>query len=190
MAGLTRKQQLFVHEYLVDMNATQAAIRTGFSEKTAYSQGSRLLKNVEVQRALEEAWRAKIRRADITADDVLRLITRAAFARLDDFVDWSQSENPEEGEAFGMRVKAPDELGVDTELLTEISEEIREMPSGVRERSRKVKLVNKESMIRLLADHFGLTEKKLKVDVTTSLSDVLSKAWSMEAGAADGDGSS
>ena len=46
---LTKKQKRFADEYLVDCNATQAAIRTGYSEKTAYSQGQRMLKNVEVR---------------------------------------------------------------------------------------------------------------------------------------------
>jgi phage terminase small subunit len=45
---------VFADEYLVDTNATQAAIRAGYSEKTAYSQGQRLLKNVEVQNYIEE----------------------------------------------------------------------------------------------------------------------------------------
>jgi len=54
MAKLTRKQQRFADEYLVDANATQAAIRAGYSEKTAYSQGQRLLKNVEVKKYIDE----------------------------------------------------------------------------------------------------------------------------------------
>lgn len=50
---LTAKQQRFCDEYLIDLNATQAAIRTGYSEKTAYSQGQRMLKNVEVKAYIE-----------------------------------------------------------------------------------------------------------------------------------------
>ena len=49
---MTPKQQRFIDEYLIDLNATQAAIRAGYSEKTAYSMGSRLLKNVEIQARL------------------------------------------------------------------------------------------------------------------------------------------
>ena len=52
---MTPKQERFVQEYLVDMNATQAAIRAGYSAKTAYSQGQRLLKNVEARQAIQEA---------------------------------------------------------------------------------------------------------------------------------------
>ena len=49
MAEMTAKQKRFCDEYLIDLNATQAAIRSGYSEKTAYSQGQRMLKNVEVK---------------------------------------------------------------------------------------------------------------------------------------------
>ena len=51
---MTGKQKRFAEEYLVDCNATQAAIRAGYSEKTAYSQGERLLKNVEVKNWIDE----------------------------------------------------------------------------------------------------------------------------------------
>ena len=55
MNGLTPKQQRFVEEYLVDLNATQAAIRAGYSKKTAEFQASRLLRNVKVQKAISKA---------------------------------------------------------------------------------------------------------------------------------------
>lgn len=54
MMAMTAKQQRFCDEYLIDLNATQAAIRAGYSEKTAYSQGQRLLKNVEAKSYIEE----------------------------------------------------------------------------------------------------------------------------------------
>lgn len=54
MAKLTDKQELFAREYLKDLNATQAAIRAGYSEKTAQEQASRLLSNVMVQSRISE----------------------------------------------------------------------------------------------------------------------------------------
>ena len=59
MTSLTPKQARFVEEYLVDLNATQAAIRAGYSAKTAYSQGQRLLSHVEVRRAIQKAQDAR-----------------------------------------------------------------------------------------------------------------------------------
>lgn len=69
---LTPKQAAFVREYLIDLNATQAAIRAGYSEKTAYSQGQRLLKNAEVQAAIAKAQAQRAKRLQLTADDVLK----------------------------------------------------------------------------------------------------------------------
>lgn len=82
---LTYKQRAFIDEYLRDFNLTQAAIRAGYSEKTAYSIGSRLLKNVEifgeVERRLEE------RRA--TANESLDLLTQHQRGDIGDFLDVS-----------------------------------------------------------------------------------------------------
>jgi len=52
---LTPKQLRFCQEYIIDFNATQAVIRAGYSKKTAYSQGQRLLKNVEIQKKYERS---------------------------------------------------------------------------------------------------------------------------------------
>lgn len=66
----TPKQTRFVREYLIDCNATQAAIRAGFSKKTAYSQGQRLLKKVEISAAVDKAQTAQSKRLQVTADDI------------------------------------------------------------------------------------------------------------------------
>ncbi len=71
MAELTPKQEAFVREYLIDLNATQAAIRAGYSAKSAPAEGSRLLTNVKVQDAIAAAQEARAERLDITADMVL-----------------------------------------------------------------------------------------------------------------------
>ena len=71
MPKLTDKQTAFVREYLVDLNATQAAIRAGYSERTAYSVGQRLLNNVEIQRAVAAAQAKRARRVEVTQDYVL-----------------------------------------------------------------------------------------------------------------------
>ena len=68
MGELTSKQKAFADEYLVDLNATQAAIRAGYSEATAYSQGQRLLKNVEVAGYIASAQSERSERTQINAD--------------------------------------------------------------------------------------------------------------------------
>lgn len=69
---LTAKQAQFVKEYLLDLNATQAAVRAGYSEKTAAAQAARLLINVNVRNAVSEAQQARTERVEIDADYVLK----------------------------------------------------------------------------------------------------------------------
>lgn len=77
--ALNDKQKRFVEEYLIDLNATQAAARAGYSEKTAYSQGQRLLKNVEVQTDIQRLQAERSERTGITADRVVEEIAKHAF---------------------------------------------------------------------------------------------------------------
>lgn len=72
MANLTPKQQRFVEEYLIDLNATQAAIRAGYSERTAQEQSSRLLSNVMVREAIQEAQNKRTEQTQIDAAYVLK----------------------------------------------------------------------------------------------------------------------
>lgn len=69
---MTPKQEAFVREYLIDMNATQAARRAGYSEKTANEQGNRLLANVSVANAIAQAMGERADKCDIDALWVLR----------------------------------------------------------------------------------------------------------------------
>jgi phage terminase small subunit len=76
---LAPRQAQFVAQYLIDLNATRAAQRAGYSLKTAYSQGQRLLKNVEVQSAIQAAMDKRAEKLEITADRVLDEIAKLAF---------------------------------------------------------------------------------------------------------------
>lgn len=69
---MTDKQALFVQEYITSLNATQSAIRAGYSQKTAYSIGQRLLKNIEVKQALDMAMNERKERTELSADYVLK----------------------------------------------------------------------------------------------------------------------
>lgn len=71
MNKLKGKQARFVEEYLKDLNATHAAIRAEYSEKTAESQASRLLRNVKVLKAIQEAQSKRVERTQVDADYVL-----------------------------------------------------------------------------------------------------------------------
>ena len=69
---LTAKQRRFVAEYLVDLNATQAAIRSGYSHKTAEQQGYRLLRNVQIGAAVDKGQREARQRCEVTRDSIAR----------------------------------------------------------------------------------------------------------------------
>ena len=83
--ALNAKQSRFVEEYLVDCNATQAAIRAGYSADTAGQQGERLLKHVEVAAAIRAGRQRLGERTSITAARVLEEYARVAFANLGDY---------------------------------------------------------------------------------------------------------
>ena len=106
--ALTKKQKVFADEYLVDTNATQAAIRAGYSEKTAYSQGQRLLKNVEVQNYIEEQLE-KVHNENIAdASEVMMYLT--SVLRGESMSEVIVIEGTGEGCSDARRMmKAPDE---------------------------------------------------------------------------------
>ena len=106
MAKLTPKQQRFVDEYLIDLNATQSAIRAGYSPKTAEQQGFQLLKKTSVSEAIEQAQQERQKRTLVTQDDVIRgLLTEA---------EWQG-----EGSSHGARVSAWAHLGKHLNMFTD-----------------------------------------------------------------------
>lgn len=80
--ALTAKQERFVAEYLIDLNATQAAIRAGYSPKTAGEQASRLLANVKISDAVAEAQAKRAQRTEITQDMVIAELAKIGFSDL------------------------------------------------------------------------------------------------------------
>lgn len=77
---MTPRQRVFIAEYLVTKNATKAAINAGYSAKTAASAGWRLLRNVEISRAVEKGIKQQMERAEISASLILNEIKSIAFA--------------------------------------------------------------------------------------------------------------
>ena len=139
MPRLTPKQACFVEEYLVDLNATQAAIRAGYSERRASEFGYSLLQKNTVQGAIEAAQRERSARTGVTADRVVQEIARVAFSSLRDVATWGPS---------GVQVRPDDEI---TPEAAAAIAEISETNTGV-----KVKLHNKVAALEQLARHVGL----------------------------------
>lgn len=76
---LTAKQKQFVAEYLIDLNATQAAIRAGYSRKTARQIGEQNLSKLDISKALQAVMKARSARTEVTADRVLAEFAKLAF---------------------------------------------------------------------------------------------------------------
>lgn len=146
MAKLTAKQKKFVEEYLIDLNATQAAIRAGYSPNTAQEQSSRLLSNVMVKNEIDKAMAERSRRTGISQDRVLRELAKIAFVNPNDVINFSDATvkmTSEENLAAIASVKVkkiPGEYGDATE--------------------REIKLYDKLKALDLLGKHLGIYDKK------------------------------
>lgn len=84
---MTKKQKRFVEEYLIDLNATQAAIRAGYSPKTANEQASRMLVNVSIQSLIAQAMAERSKRTGINQDRVIMELAKVAFVNAADVIN-------------------------------------------------------------------------------------------------------
>jgi phage terminase small subunit len=166
VAKLTPKQQRFLAEYLRDANATQAAVRAGYSARTAHVQGWRLLKNVEVARALKEAQGARAHRLQLDADEFLGELRRIAL-----------SDPAKAFDAHGQPLPIDQ---VPEELRRAISGcEVEELAVGsgkdeaVSRRVRKYKFWDKVKAVELGLKHLGLLKDKVEHEVGPGLAELI-----------------
>lgn len=158
--ALSEKQQRFVDEYLVDLNATKAAIRAGYSEKTAYSQGQRLLKNAEIQEAVQAARAQQQERTQITADAVLKELAAVAFANGSDFARVVVTHVPTTvyGAEGTPRTEARPIQTVELVATEDIPEEKRAAIASIKEGKHGIEVgsYDKVRALELLGKHLGL----------------------------------
>ena len=149
---LTEKQKRFCDEYLIDLNATQAAIRAGYSAKTADPQGVRLLGNVRVRAYVDERLAEQSKRTGITADRVLRELAKVGFANAQDIIN------------FGDATLKGDTVSDDTAAI--MSVKVKTIPTengeGV---EREIKLYDKIKALELLGKRFALFTDKIESDI-------------------------
>lgn len=155
--ALSPKQNQFVSEYLVDLNATKAALRAGYSEKTAAQIGYKLLQRPDVQEAIQDARNAQEVRTQITSDKVLRELARIAFADASDYVKVvTLSPKKTVGVPLGAVVLTP------TEKLTADQKaaiaSIEETQAGIRVRTH-----DKVKALELLGKHLGIFTEKITI---------------------------
>lgn len=170
--GLTDKQKRFAHEYLVDYNATQAAIRARYSPATAQQQSSRLLLNVLVLEEIERRKKQIMKKLEITQERVLEEYAKLAFADISDIVKWGRG---------GINVNESSTL--DREHTAAISKitETRTRDSITVE----VKMHDKKGALDSIARHLGMFKDSLNIttpvdvkDARTQLAEKLTKRTS------------
>lgn len=163
--ALNDKQRRFVDEYLIDLNATQAAIRAGYSEKTAGQQAFDLLKKPEIQESISLAMKAREERTEITQDRVLRELAKIGFADIRKAVKWGAELpviNPETGEvliANGVVLVSSEQLDDDTAAAVS---EISQTAQGV-----KIKMHDKKSALVDIGKHLGMFVDRVDATVST-----------------------
>lgn len=154
---MTPKQQRFVDEYLIDLNATQAAIRAGYSVKAAPQEASRLLTNVKVKAAIEAAMAARAERTEITQDTVLQELARIGFSDMRKFATWGPD---------GVRLVESEDLDDAARCVAEVSQTVSKEGGSI-----KFKLHDKPGALIQIGKHLGLFAEKVDVTITMSPED-------------------
>jgi phage terminase small subunit len=150
---LSPKQRTFVREYLIDLNATRAAVRAGYSPATAQEQSSRLLSKAMVRRAVREAMRARAARTQTTADEVVREFRLIAFSSIRNY------EVDEDGK---LRVRRGADLGA-ARAVQSFKRTVRTRTSGGGDRQAtevavetEIRLWDKVRALVALGQHLGM----------------------------------
>lgn len=152
---LSEQRQRFVDEYLIDLNGTQAAIRAGYSVKTAQEQASRLLSNVMVQQAIAKRMAERSKRTGINQDRVVLELAKIAFVKMTDIVD-------DHGRIKG--TATDDDLACIESIKYKESD--NEFGGSV---EREVKIGSKLKALELLGKHLGMWNDKVDLNITTPI---------------------
>lgn len=155
MAKLNEKQQRFVYEYLIDLNATQAAIRAGYSVKSARDIGCENLTKPNIQQAIAEQMAERSKRTGVNQDRVVLELAKLAFVKMTDIVD-----------SYG-RIKdtaTEDDLA----CIESMKYKSSESDTGSSE-EREVKVASKLKALELLGKHLGMWNDKLDVNITAPI---------------------
>lgn len=149
---MNKKQQRFVDEYLIDLNATQAAIRAGYSVKTANEQGARLLANVSISNAIAKEMAERSKRTGINQDRVVLELAKIAFANIADFINVDDAT-----------VK---EIASKDDLATICSVRIKTFQNryGETGTEREIKIYDKIRALELLGKHLGMFTNKVEFE--------------------------
>ena len=152
---MTQKQQQFIIEYLKDFNGTQAAIRAGYSPKTAQVQSAKLLSKGKVAAAVAQQTQARLEKADLTAERTLEEMRRLAFANVQDLFDAAGNLRP-------IHTLTREQAACIASL--EVIVKNAAAGDGHQDIVHKVKVWDKPRTLELLGKHFALLVDRVKVE--------------------------
>lgn len=140
---MTAKQKTFCDEYLIDLNATQAAIRAGYSPKTAYSIGNELLNKPDVRTHIDKSLAERSKRTGVNADRVIQELAKLAFVNAPDVVDTQNAT---------VRSDASKD---DTAAIASVKVKITQGETSDTV-EREIRLTDKIKALELLGKHLGM----------------------------------
>ena len=149
---MTERQKRFIAEYLIDLNATQAAIRAGYSVKTAGSIGDENLKKPEINSAIAKEMAKRSKRTGVNQDRVVLELAKIAFVNASDVID-----------ADTATVK-DDATADDTAAIQSIKVKVFPTKDGEGV-EREIKLGDKLKALELLGKHLGMWNDKFDLNV-------------------------
>ncbi|MCZ0756314.1 terminase small subunit [Anoxybacillus sp. J5B_2022] len=151
MSNLNEKQKRFADEYLIDLNATQAAIRAGYSPRSAAEQASRLLKNAKVRAYIDERMAELSRRTGVNQERILRELARIAFVNAPDLINMEDATIREDATIDDMAAIASVRVKV---IPTENGQGIE----------REIRLADKIRALDLLGKRFAMWTERQQID--------------------------
>jgi len=161
---LTEKQRKFIKEYLKDPNATQSAIKAGYSETSAYSTGCMLLKNHKIALELQrkrELIASKVDKYEITPEKVLKEFAKVGFADMGEFANWGED---------GVSLRSSSELTQEqTSAVGEVTETRTTFGESGEKVTTKIKLADKLKALENLGKHLGLFKEQVNMVGTFQL---------------------
>jgi phage terminase small subunit len=169
---LTDKQRKFCDEYLIDLNATQAAIRAGYTENYANTNASKLLQNTTISQYIGERQKELSRKTEITQERVIRELALIAFSNNADYAH--VVEKKMQVEAGGALVDLLDKDGkpvmyrtVEPVLTEELTEEQKRALAVIKKGrdGLEVKSCDKVKALELLGKHLGIFTDKIEANV-------------------------
>ena len=150
---MNEKHRRFVAEYLIDLNATNAAIRAGYSRKTARAQGSRLLADADIGAAIVAGQTKALDKAELTASRVLEELRRLAFSDAKALFD-------EHGNLRPIHDLTPEQSAAIASI--EVIKRNLTTGDGATDTIYKIKTWDKTRSLEMLAKHFALLTEKIE----------------------------